>query len=582
MKIAHISDLHFCTPRIRNHLQKLTEAIQTRFHLDLEISYAQSEIAEALSAFLIEHDPDIIILSGDITTFGDAESFSDAHKWLAPILTRSKDKSARQCIIVPGNHDVLQGQFAYLVNSSLKSLPMYAQLGIQWWLRDIREILSPLLRDVFVSSTTEIFHNFNTFAGMSGLFADTQRFDIGEDQTLLIHPFRSVSTTPLWMNLGSVAYSELSKLNFGLGHANADRRGFLRFLVLHHNPISSPQSVETPLSNAYNSMPAGVQLLRTAQQSGVDLIFHGHQHVKSIVKFDFDLRTAGHAYSIGVPASTSASAAGCNLITVEDINHISVTQCDYRSESHRFVEAENLTLCLERNKPTHPMTASVRYEIKSYISGPQDGNEGLLWDEILEPGSRLIYISGRYLRFVTTSYLDPLRKLLEANGNAFQPTHIRMLLSNPKLLRQMSLNVKDGSFPTIWGREEDLDALADESQRSIDRLDHFISELGREQQRRIDIRVSHTLLPFAASVRDADKAWGKMVVRLLPVGAIGDLASPVVKLHRRRDRALYDYYFTHLKYLFANGESILGKWDRGDQDLHLAGLTPRGRTQNAK
>ena len=185
-------------------------------------------------------------------------------------------------------------------------------------------------------------------------------------------------------------------------------------------------------------------------------------------------------------------------------------------------------------------------------------------------------------------------RILAIDNESRTPTYIRMLISNPALLKRLAstaeqpgdiwgrkVMVRNGQ-PWIWGRDEDLLSLANEAQKSIDRLTHFIKSLSLDQRRRINVRLSHTLMPFGATVRDADKPWGKMVVRMLPVGAIGDIPNPVIKLHRRRDKALFDHYLIHLRYLLANGASVLfGDWDRGDSDLHIEGLQAPNPSQLA-
>jgi hypothetical protein len=68
------------------------------------------------------------------------------------------------------------------------------------------------------------------------------------------------------------------------------------------------------------------------------------------------------------------------------------------------------------------------------------------------------------------------------------------------------------------------------------------------------------LIPFGAYVRDPDKDWGSMAIKTLPIGAIGDIDTPVFRLNRRVEMAMYDYYLVHLKYLFLLGTTVDGSW----------------------
>jgi len=70
--LAHLSDLHF-----------------GRLH---------EEIAEALLADLHRTDPDLIVVSGDLTQHASAEEFAQARAYL--------DRFPKPPLVVPGNHDV--------------------------------------------------------------------------------------------------------------------------------------------------------------------------------------------------------------------------------------------------------------------------------------------------------------------------------------------------------------------------------------------------------------------------------------------------------------------------------------------
>lgn len=591
MRIAHISDLHFCTEPLKKQLQLFSDALTRRLPIDLDIAFHDSNVTLALRQLIQELDPSVIIISGDITTFGDRESFDLAYQWIDSLITRSYGHGPRTCVVLPGNHDVLQGQLSSLLRGKFSQLPFLARTGIKRWLNDSYDLVEKLTRDVPIKNPADIFNNFQDFARKPGLTAESVQVNLGDTQKIFLHPFRSVSINPIWMNLGQSYREEIVKINGRLPRRDTSRVGELHILALHHNPISSANVAESPQVNAYNSMPSGVQLLKTLQQSGIDLVLHGHQHEQALASFDFDLKDAGHAFAVGIESSTSTTNAGCNLLTIEDINHIQLNTFKHRVDRHRFDPVENWTLCLERHRPIQPKTSTVRFEIKHYIIDPKDGNEGELWDEVLLPGSELIYISGRRLQFVTSEYLAELNDLLRVTTsiNGYRGTYVRLLISNPRLLRMLAEPLNDSTrdglsrdhIPIagngkeeswLWGRTEDLLGLAADAERAINLLKDFVSEISEEQRSRIDVRLSHTLLPFAATVRDANKAWGKMVVRMLPVGAMGELSAPVIKLHRRKERALYDYYFTHLQYLMAHGTSILGHWDRGDDDLRMDNL----------
>jgi hypothetical protein len=144
-----------------------------------------------------------------------------------------------------------------------------------------------------------------------------------------------------------------------------------------------------------------------------------------------------------------------------------------------------------------------------------------------------------------------------------------MLLVDPVLVRALAAasgGSSDGPVDRadLWGRREELEGLAREAQMTLEALKEYIQGLPEEKAERVNVRVAHTLLPFGAYARDPDKAWGSMAIKLLPVGAIGDINAAVLRLNRRVEKAMYEYYLKHLKYLFLKSRTVDGRWSTGD------------------
>jgi len=74
-RIAHLSDLHF--------------------------GAHEPKIADAASAWLLEHRPDLVVVSGDFTQRARVEQFEQAAAWLGKLRA-----GGFQLLVVPGNHDV--------------------------------------------------------------------------------------------------------------------------------------------------------------------------------------------------------------------------------------------------------------------------------------------------------------------------------------------------------------------------------------------------------------------------------------------------------------------------------------------
>lgn len=576
LTILHISDLHICTESARESLVDFRELLQKRLPgVSWDIHIADSEVLSSLRRHIQTQDPDVLALTGDITALGDAESFRAAFEWLEPVLQRSGGR-ARPCLVVPGNHDALVDHLSALFSGRFCSLRPFEWKLIRVILRRYFALMAPLERYLDPRWTkANLLKNFHEFARRSGAIRTTpyKWSPKGQDSWhVVFFPFSTVSADPLWMNAGFARHAVWEQLNSSLEDPNFGLPGTVRVALAHHNPLSSPGKVEKELVHAYNSMPGGTEFLATLQKKGIDVLLHGHQHASALYRYDFDLGSAGHAFAVGAPAATAREEAGSILLEVEDVNNIKLTRFSYNPRDG-FVKAaiqENPThLALERHRPFDPATTAARYEIKGYSY--REGDTEKLWEDVQGPGTSLVYMSGRHLKSVREDAFGPLRGVLRGSPAA----KVRILVSDPELMRMVASSTErsNGNHyrADVWGTTEELEYISASAQDTIERLRGFFESLDSTQRAQIDLRASHTLLPFAAFVRDADTAWGKMTVKILPVGAIGDLESPVLRLNRRTDRALYDFYLAHLKYLFLKGVRLAGDWNQGEADLE-AGL----------
>lgn len=550
MKILHISDLHFCSDKYSSKIKELEDEITSIFpslDLDIKIEIADKKISDSLKGFVHDKDPEIIVITGDITTFGDKESFEVALEWINDISVR-RDGKIRNFFIVPGNHDVLKEQLAYLIRNKPKNVPYWIWKGFLWWVRKPKNIIEDLIaKDGDFSPS--VLSEFYKFIESKPNIANKQlALDLDKTSQVAFIGFTSISTDSLWMNIGQQREEEKEKIYTQLRMPDISKPGTLRILALHHNPISSPKITEPNLKSAYNSMPGGTEFLSEIQKLGIDIILHGHQHVESKYSFDFDLQAVGHAFTIGSQSSTKEGNAGCNIITIEDINHITVTHCKY-GEGNKFHPGDPHELCLERNRPLDLKTNSTRYEIKRYKYNDELKS---FWTELYEEDAKIVYITGRRVKTIRDDKFKIILKILDR-----EHSKIRLMYNDPELL----YNIAKSTHKQMWGTKEGLEDLMHDVLQSKDALSSFVNEkLTHDQKGRIDIRVSHTLLPFGATALDPDKPWGKMGIKLLPIGALGDLAEPEMKLNRRYEKAMYEYYLDHLKFLLLRGTHIEGGW----------------------
>lgn len=103
MKIAHATDLHwFAPPTLKQLVSKRllgTANLYLRGRRGEFSPEVQAACVEAMAAL----DPDVIVITGDLTAQGTATEFDLAHEALRPLL------DAFPTLIMPGNHDTYTG-----------------------------------------------------------------------------------------------------------------------------------------------------------------------------------------------------------------------------------------------------------------------------------------------------------------------------------------------------------------------------------------------------------------------------------------------------------------------------------------
>lgn len=222
--IAHISDLHF--------------------------GALDAEVAEALVPYLRGIDPDLLIVSGDLTQRARAEQFDEAIGYIER-LRGEKTK----LLIVPGNHDV----------------PLYAV-----WERFIRPLGRYARR---VRAATEYVDEGLRVLGVSTPRAFVEVWD------------------GFWKD-GRVSAGQLAPLR-GWGESAP---GELRVLVTHH-----------PFCPAPGTRRGGVILHgrragRLIAQAGVDVLLAGHLHAGYHQQLTFNAPDGSERRVLSVQAGTATSS----------------------------------------------------------------------------------------------------------------------------------------------------------------------------------------------------------------------------------------------------------------------------------
>lgn len=573
--LAHISDLHLCCEAAENPLTADLRAFSARLRKVLskvpgnhgpDIHVADGAVLKALHDAIQEVDPDVIVISGDLTTFGDEASFQRFVDWCRTLQARKGGQRTREFLVVPGNHDALLDHFSRLWREKWSDLPWWARVQVR---QLVRYALRPLRAHLNLESTDDDLKLLKAYSTAipNGSFLHTRelRLKVADGFDLQLTGFNTVSGDAKWLNAGTARDSDWAPLTKEPDAGAA----FIRVAVAHHSPIAARSGSEDALASALNAMPEGHQFLANLQRFGVDLLLHGHHHEFWCLKVDCDHQQAGHAFAVACPASSSATSGGFNLFKIANPHAVELQHFKYEKE-RGFVGESSRVLPLERHRPEDSTTLSARYELKHYIRAPEADEHPRTWKEVQQYGGDLVYMSGRSFGHVLEKKFEVVEQVLTREKG-----RVRLLLSDPQLLQYLSTSARthDGegggvrpAVAMMLGEKEELDDLGRDAARTLDGLRKWIAgTLSAEQRRRIAVHTVPTLLPFGAYVDSPDKPWGRMAVKVLPLGALGVLTPPVIRLNRRGDRALFEFYLAHLRYLFLKGTQVAGELaDDGD------------------
>jgi len=246
--ILHISDLHFGefhgfpleSPKAEREFEgrPLWEIISRRIRRDLALRVG------------------VVVVSGDLISKGNGASYSDASDFLSKLL-EELGLGPRQCIIVPGNHDM------WTFDVSLPTR-RYAHE------RPYKDFVAGFFHEEFRS--LERVRRYHTPEGRDLVFIELNSARLRSDKL---------------KEYGFVAKHRYEKLlNFVCGTLQREPGGQppIIFVVLHHH-IMPVNAVDIPDDKRPVSLclDAG-ELLDEFQHHGVHFVLHGHQHAPFVGK----------------------------------------------------------------------------------------------------------------------------------------------------------------------------------------------------------------------------------------------------------------------------------------------------------
>jgi len=223
VRIAHFTDVHwFCPPPWRRMSGKRLLGTFNLYALGRRHHF-NAEVQAALVTFALSLEPDLVIISGDLTAQALPEEFKLALNTLDPLLQRVPS------MVLPGNHDV------YTRGSAIE--------------RRFEHTFGPW-----------------THREPSGL----ARLDMGNLSILGLDPCR-----PHWSASGRVPQEQLQALADTLGDATERGRTFL--LALHYPILDRRGKLYNSLEHGLRNAADLVEVLRRAPIRPVAIV-HGHKH----------------------------------------------------------------------------------------------------------------------------------------------------------------------------------------------------------------------------------------------------------------------------------------------------------------
>jgi 3',5'-cyclic AMP phosphodiesterase CpdA len=259
--LAHLSDLHMAhTPRLVELAGKrgLGFINWQRGRKYIHRRETLDAITRDLKAIAADH----IAVTGDLVNLSLPVEYAAARRWLDEL------GPPRDVTVIPGNHD------AYV--------PQALGGPAKYWGDYMR--------------------------GDDGAEAGTFPFVRRRGPLALIALSSAVPTGP-FMATGELGGQQLSRLAQALDQTS----GMFRVVLIHHPPDSPPNRYLRRLTD-------GAEFRQVLAAHGADLVLHGHDHCRAIVRLDGPGKTIP---AIGVPSASARvahrheNAAGYNLFRIE-------------------------------------------------------------------------------------------------------------------------------------------------------------------------------------------------------------------------------------------------------------------------
>lgn len=224
--IAHISDIHLPLESIRfSKLSLFNKRFLSLLSWKKRRLTLQKKILDLVIDDIAKSNPDLVLISGDLTNLSLPEEFKQAAEWL-------NNLPFSNIRIIPGNHDALVKTKWY--NSSA------------YW------------------------------TAWTKAYANEDYPMITRSETTAIIAINSAVPTPPFFACGHIDKNQLERLRLALRQTK--KEGLFRIVMLHHPPTSGIVTERKALKNRK-------ELQQILIEEGVEMILYGHVHKTITQKF---------------------------------------------------------------------------------------------------------------------------------------------------------------------------------------------------------------------------------------------------------------------------------------------------------
>lgn len=240
LKIVHLSDLHFVSHPL---LKWFEGAAGLRGHDPDTLKALHNEIANL--------KPDLLFVSGDQSTWGDRASLKAAKTFIVNLADQIQIGKDR-IFWIPGNHDIL----------------LHYYFGNRLFRRNHEVVFGKL----------ETCRHLTVSCYNVGVFSFDSTLDRQRQRSLL---------WPLVGSRGKVSRSSFNDFNSAV-NSDASKGCHIKIALVHHHPLPIPYKADGGVGLELTTMSNGGTFIAHMQESGMNLVLHGHEHYPYSCRYSFD------------------------------------------------------------------------------------------------------------------------------------------------------------------------------------------------------------------------------------------------------------------------------------------------------